>query len=192
MIEFIQYIQYNSINKLCFSLLCSQIIENLDGLTNLEELYLGKNKISRIDNLASLTKLNILSLQCNRLRTIENLEALTNLTQLYLSENGLTMIENLLSNEKLETLDVAYNKISIIQNIAHLTELQEFWVRALHTGCVHLTLPQLRVSYTIVLCNSIDYLLASLWICWQFRYPPPLQWFPSKQCFCSLFYFRYF
>jgi len=40
-----------------------QVIENLDALVQLDSLYLGKNKISKIQNLSSLTQLSILSLQ---------------------------------------------------------------------------------------------------------------------------------
>ena len=40
-----------------------QAIENLDTLVQLDSLYLGKNKITKIQNLSSLTNLTILSLQ---------------------------------------------------------------------------------------------------------------------------------
>jgi len=40
-----------------------QVIENLDALVQLDSLYLGKNKITQIQNLSSLTRLTILSLQ---------------------------------------------------------------------------------------------------------------------------------
>jgi len=41
----------------------SQVIENLDTLVQLDSLYLGKNKITQIQSLSSLTQLTILSLQ---------------------------------------------------------------------------------------------------------------------------------
>jgi hypothetical protein len=40
-----------------------QVIENLEGLENLKCLYLGKNKITKIQNLDSLKMLETLSLQ---------------------------------------------------------------------------------------------------------------------------------
>jgi hypothetical protein len=40
-----------------------QVIENLEGLNNLKCLYLGKNKITKIQNLDSLKNLEVLSLQ---------------------------------------------------------------------------------------------------------------------------------
>jgi len=40
-----------------------QVIENIDTLVQLDSLYLGKNKITQIQNLSSLTQLTVLSLQ---------------------------------------------------------------------------------------------------------------------------------
>lgn len=44
-----------------------QVIENLDTLVQLDSLYLGKNKITQIQNVSSLTQLTILSLQVRML-----------------------------------------------------------------------------------------------------------------------------
>lgn len=66
-----------------------QVIENLDELTNLESLFLGKNKITQLNNLQSLSKLKLLSIQSNRIVTIANLDKLINLEELYLSHNGI-------------------------------------------------------------------------------------------------------
>lgn len=41
----------------------SQAIENIDTLTNLESLFLGKNKITKLQNLDALTNLTVLSMQ---------------------------------------------------------------------------------------------------------------------------------
>lgn len=40
-----------------------QVIENLDGLTNLNSIFLGKNKITKLQNLDSLINLKILGVQ---------------------------------------------------------------------------------------------------------------------------------
>lgn len=39
------------------------MIENLDGLTNLKSIFLGKNKITKLQNLDSLINLEILGVQ---------------------------------------------------------------------------------------------------------------------------------
>lgn len=41
----------------------SQAIENIDTLTNLESLFLGKNKITKLQNLDALSNLRVLSMQ---------------------------------------------------------------------------------------------------------------------------------
>lgn len=40
-----------------------QAIENIDALTSLESLFLGKNKITKLQNLDALTNLTVLSMQ---------------------------------------------------------------------------------------------------------------------------------
>ncbi|KAG5647410.1 hypothetical protein DXG03_000481 [Asterophora parasitica] len=125
-------------------------IENIETLVNLEELWLGKNKITKLEvrtpscllarfmreahqheiiqNLGTLKKLKILSLQSNRITKLENLEELENLEQLYLSHNGVERLEGLEHNTKLTTLDVGSNFVPAIENISHLTSLEELWI----------------------------------------------------------------
>jgi protein phosphatase 1 regulatory subunit 7 len=93
-----------------------QEIKNLDALANLEELWLGKNKIEKLQvlpfclsmefhshllsnqNLGSLKSLKILALQSNRITKIEGLNGLENLEDLYLSHNGIGRMEGLEHN----------------------------------------------------------------------------------------------
>ena len=63
------------------------LIEGLEALRNLEELYLGGNKIRRIINLDSNPHLKVLALENNLLQTIENLSKLISLEELYLDNN---------------------------------------------------------------------------------------------------------
>ncbi|KAI5452218.1 protein phosphatase regulatory subunit Sds22 [Naganishia albida] len=107
-----------------------RIIENLEKLTLLEELWLGKNKIRGLENLLTFKNLKILSLQSNRITKMENLEELESLEELYLSHNGLTKLEGLEKNLKLKTLDIGGNQISKIENISHLKNLEEFWANS--------------------------------------------------------------
>lgn len=87
---------------------------------------MGKNKIRKIENL-DLPNLKILSLQSNRITKIENLDSLTNLEELYLSENGLTKMEGLNNLFNLKVLDLSLNMIENIENVEGLRELQELW-----------------------------------------------------------------
>ncbi|KAG8686519.1 hypothetical protein FRC09_014071 [Ceratobasidium sp. 395] len=103
-------------------------IENLDGLESLEELWLGKNKITKLQGLSTLKRLRVLSIQSNRITKLEGLEDLTGLEEFYISHNGLAKIEGLERNVKLRTLDVGGNAIKAVEGISHLKELEEFWV----------------------------------------------------------------
>jgi protein phosphatase 1 regulatory subunit 7 len=96
-------------------------IENLDGCTLMQELWLGKNKIRKLEvrmnlvvvylrksrfltpgtvlqGLDNFVKLKILSMQSNRITKLEGLDKLISLEELYLSHNGLTKIEGLEKN----------------------------------------------------------------------------------------------
>jgi len=148
-----------------------QRIENLDALVSLEELWLGKNKIAKLEvrlpltvsinarlipspqNLDSLVNLRILSIQSNRITTLENLDALSNLEELYISHNGIDKLQGLSHNLKLRTLDVGGNRIAALENISHLSELEELWANSnnipdlggLQRECQHLA--QLQTVY---------------------------------------------
>jgi protein phosphatase 1 regulatory subunit 7 len=105
-------------------------IENLDGL-NLEELYLGKNKITQITGLTSPSlamSLTILDLKSNRIRNFgDGLKALTNLEELYISHNALESLSGLENNLKLRTLDISNNKIDSLAGLGPHAELEELW-----------------------------------------------------------------
>lgn len=101
--------------------------EELLFLVNLQQLWVGKNKISRFENLHTLHNLKILSIQSNRLTKIEGLEELRNLEELYLSHNGIEKIEGLENNTNLTVLDVTANRLSKLENLQHLTKLTDFW-----------------------------------------------------------------
>lgn len=54
----------------------------------MEELWMGKNKITQIAGICTLTRLKRLDVQSNRLTAIEGLEGLT-LRELYLAHNAI-------------------------------------------------------------------------------------------------------
>jgi len=109
--------------------------EELCGLVNLEELWLGKNKIEHIGGLSKLTKLKRLDVQSNRLTAIENLEALVNtLEELYLAHNGIddegAKCETglALPFTQLNTIDMSRNRLTDTSPFAHLTSLTDLWI----------------------------------------------------------------
>ncbi|KIR68608.1 enzyme regulator [Cryptococcus bacillisporus CA1873] len=122
-----------------------RVIENLDKLIHLEELWLGKNKIRVLENLSTFSSLRILSLQSNRITKLENLEGLINLEELYLSHNGLQKIEGLHNNTKLTTLDLGNNFIKEIENLSHLSNLEEFWASNNQIASLHALESELRL-----------------------------------------------
>ena len=84
-------------------------------MVNLEKLYIGKNRISKIEvgfnfvfiadshyifnylsqNLGALGKLEVLSVQSNRLTAIGGLDGLCSLQELYLIHNAIKVVEGL-------------------------------------------------------------------------------------------------
>lgn len=119
----------------------------MEALTKLEELWLGKNKITEIKNISFLSNLKILSLPSNRLTKLSGLDGMTSLEELYVSHNAiedLSGLENTVSNDlfqcisldhstyyfpqpNIQVLDVTHNKISSLKGIGHLSQLTEFW-----------------------------------------------------------------
>lgn len=75
-------------------------IEGLEGLVNLEELYLSHNGLKKLEGLEK-------NVSARRARWRVWAEAM---------------------QTKLRTLDIGNNQIEEIENISHLSELEEFWV----------------------------------------------------------------
>lgn len=102
-----------------------QEIENLETLTNLQQLWLGRNRISEIQNLSALTLVRQLSLQANRLESMAGVSVMIGLEELYLSQNGIKKIEDLAPLTKLTILDLAMNEIEEVRN--HLALKWQAW-----------------------------------------------------------------
>jgi Leucine-rich repeat (LRR) protein len=96
-------------------------------LTALEELWLGKNKITEIKGLDTLTNLKILSIQSNRLTSITGLSNCTQLEELHISHNALTEVSGLENNVNLKVIDISSNPIEHLSGFSHLNRLQELW-----------------------------------------------------------------
>ncbi|KIY68170.1 L domain-like protein [Cylindrobasidium torrendii FP15055 ss-10] len=102
----------------------------LPSLPALEELWLGKNKITSLAPLKdiALPKLRILSIQSNRITKIEALPP--SLEELYLSHNGVEVLEGLEVAPGLTTVDIGANFITEVkpEAVAHLGKIEELWM----------------------------------------------------------------
>ncbi|TKY60843.1 phosphatase 1 regulatory subunit 7 [Spatholobus suberectus] len=104
-----------------------RVMENLQSLTNLQELWLGRNRI-KVVNLCGLKCIKKISLQSNRLTSMTGFEGCVALEELYLSHNGITKMEGLSSLVNLRVLDVSSNKLTSVDDILNLTQLEDLWL----------------------------------------------------------------
>ncbi|KNA17141.1 hypothetical protein SOVF_082880 [Spinacia oleracea] len=104
-----------------------RVMENLETLINLQELWLGRNRIKAV-NLCGLKCIKKLSLQSNRLTSMKGCEECVALEELYLSHNGITKMEGLSTLANLRVLDIASNKLTAIEDIEKLARLEDLWL----------------------------------------------------------------
>lgn len=109
-------------------------IRSLAGVgacVGLQELWLGKNKITAMDdNLTGLTNLVRLDIQCNRITEISHLDTLTNLEELYLSRNGISKVNGLGALANLNTIDLSNNRLTSTEGLEVAPLLEEVWLSA--------------------------------------------------------------
>lgn len=92
------------------------MIEGLNGLLNLESLWLGKNKIEDINGIAQLRKLKKLDVQNNRLSRLgEELSEMENLEELYLACNAIETVDGLPTLSPLSIVDFSTNRLQSIE-----------------------------------------------------------------------------
>jgi len=102
----------------------------LANLVNLEELWLGKNKIGTMA-LPPLPKLRHLSMQNNRLEVWDPIffTNISGITHLYLGFNNLPDLpEDFVKLLDLEEIDLAKNVIKTIRPLPELAHLKELWM----------------------------------------------------------------
>eukprot|EP00927_Polykrikos_kofoidii_P072015 TRINITY_DN68190_c0_g1_i1.p1 TRINITY_DN68190_c0_g1~~TRINITY_DN68190_c0_g1_i1.p1 ORF type:complete len:529 (-),score=117.49 TRINITY_DN68190_c0_g1_i1:63-1649(-) len=107
-----------------------EVPSDLERLTNLRELWLGKNKIASMA-LAPLPRLQHLSMQNNRLEVWDAalFQNCPNLSHLYLGHNNLPDLpEEFAQLKELREVDLAKNVITHIPNFPDMPKLQELWL----------------------------------------------------------------
>jgi hypothetical protein len=115
----------NQATKLAISSYYVSDITPLTGMTNLTELFLGRNNISDLTPLAGLTNLTKLNLHHNNISDLTPLAGLTNLTTLFLGRNNISDLTPLAGLTNLEELLLLNNNISDLTPLAGLTNLEE-------------------------------------------------------------------
>lgn len=107
-------------------------INNLDGLSSLTVLLLGKNRISDISGLASLkSTLRVLDLHGNKLCSIANkINCLKELKSLNLAGNQIRQINHndFMGLSNLKELNLKRNKLKRINGFQHLSSLERLWL----------------------------------------------------------------
>lgn len=126
-------------------------LENLDNLTNLEQLTITYNEIERIEGIEQLTSLRVLDMQFNRLRTIENLTKNQSLTKLGLSSN---QIDNLAGIEPLQQLAILYvsnNRLKRVDELANLPNLKRIVLTGNRIESIKPLLEHIKKGLTVAL-----------------------------------------
>ncbi|CAA6672874.1 unnamed protein product [Spirodela intermedia] len=94
-------------------------MENLENLTNLEELWLGRTASRQILKFPIWKGFGPPA-SCS--------QDCVALEELYLSHNGITRMEGLSSLENLRVLDISNNKLTLVEGISDLTRLEDLWL----------------------------------------------------------------
>ncbi|MQM08064.1 hypothetical protein Taro_040919 [Colocasia esculenta] len=150
-------------------------IPSLNGLakvTNtLEELYVSKNEVTKIDELSHLHRLRILELGSNRLRVMENLQNLSNLQELWLGRNRIRTV-NLCGLQCIRKISLQSNRLTSMAGFQDCVVLEELYLS--HNGIVKMeglsSLQNLRVldisSNKLTAIDDINALtrLEDLWL----------------------------
>jgi len=109
-------------------------IKHLEGLVNLEYLYLGNTGVSDISPLKNFRKLKSLNINNNPVSDITYLATMTNLSKLDISDtlvSDLSPIKNLIDLEELSIVGTHVSKLEPIKGLNNLTELDLFGTKVI-------------------------------------------------------------
>lgn len=140
-----------------------ETLNGIEKLIHLRSLDAYSCKLSNIDSVVMMNKLEMLMLQQNQIESIPSaLRSLIKLRELRLDRNYLKDLANINTLQNLRFLDVSGNNISSLEGLSGLQQLQE--LRVSHNSITSLKplkhLPQLKelnVSYNLL--SSLDGLL---------------------------------
>lgn len=120
-----------NLNLLNISDTCLEVIpDNIKRLVNLQTLLLFGNKIQDFNvNITSLSKLKVLDLSRNQLKSIPDLSNMKELTNINFSNNQIEEMPKIGDMPNLITLDVSNNKLKAFinvenANLPHLTDVK--------------------------------------------------------------------
>ncbi|KAI8906863.1 P-loop containing nucleoside triphosphate hydrolase protein [Gorgonomyces haynaldii] len=111
------------LSKLCLD---RNLLKSIDGLANcrnLTHLSVAKNGLTKIDALKGLP-LKTLDLRWNRISSLEGIETLDKLEELLLLHNNVQTLEFCAGHPTLQVLDLEANQVNEVQEIEHLTSMK--------------------------------------------------------------------
>lgn len=105
-------------------------MDGLQGSVSLKSLWLGKNKIERIEFIAQMgEKLEQLDVQNNRLTMLgPELIHMRQLRELLLAANQIKEVAGLPSSQTLQTIDLSGNGLASLAGIESCPNLEEVWM----------------------------------------------------------------
>lgn len=118
------------------------------------ELFVAANKVTAIEALGGLSKLTVLELGSNRIRTIEGLGSQACLLELWLGRNRISKIENLGQMTALRRISLQSNRLESMCGIAACSSLVELYLS--HNGIWSLDqqLTQLKALRVLDVSNN--------------------------------------
>uniref|UniRef100_A0A7S1SLH4 Protein phosphatase 1 regulatory subunit 7 n=1 Tax=Tetraselmis chuii TaxID=63592 RepID=A0A7S1SLH4_9CHLO len=107
-------------------------IRSLQPLTELvdaplTEMFAANNKITSLEGVAALKKLQVLEVGSNRLKSVEHIEGLTELRQIWLGRNRISSVEGFPTLLNLTIIALPSNRLTSMLGVESCTNLEELY-----------------------------------------------------------------